>query len=428
MVLSLLLLLLLVCSTRANQFLGTVMTYYPGNTNADGSVTVQLLYKLNFENCTMLTWECLSGNCGTESVVMRKGYESNGEWCQMEGISTRNVPSNAPFQLWLNGGDWIDNITNGIVNWRAVTLVELRNRSDIGKANTSPQTTILPDVRVPSNCQRNFNLLAFDPDGDTVRCRYGNTSLSECNPCTPPSVLSISPSCSLSFSPTSDEGPYAVQVVMEDFPNQNISLTQTNGTKTFLTPNDAISKIPVQFVLWVDPPVPSCTEGLYLPNFLPPTPNNRAQFFTIVNRAIVINIKAEAIISTISELLYSGPSTLIQNSTGAGQFSLTWTPSQAEEGGSFPICFVVKANYNLNIYNSDLRCVIVTVGNNPTTTTTLPTTGSSGMYVVGLSVKVSSSSQQSKDEILYYLQQARYYLSYYGLPNVTINIVSYVQH
>lgn len=50
----------------------------------------------------------------------------------------------------------------------------------------------LLSLRVPSNCQRDFNLLAFDPDGDEVKCRYGNTLLSECNPCTPPSVLSLS--------------------------------------------------------------------------------------------------------------------------------------------------------------------------------------------------------------------------------------------
>lgn len=33
----------------------------------------------------------------------------------------------------------------------------------------------------------------FDPDGDIVKCRNGDASLSECSPCTPPSVLSLSP-------------------------------------------------------------------------------------------------------------------------------------------------------------------------------------------------------------------------------------------
>lgn len=58
-------------------------------------------------------------------------------------------------------------------------------------------------------------------------------------------------SCSLSFSPTnsSNEGPYAVQLVMEDFPRQTITLTQTNCLQVVKTTNNALSKLPVQFVL-----------------------------------------------------------------------------------------------------------------------------------------------------------------------------------
>ncbi|KAK5875541.1 hypothetical protein CesoFtcFv8_026613 [Champsocephalus esox] len=56
---------------------------------------------------------------------------------------TRRVPINSQFQLELTGVNWINN-NNGILSWKAVTGVELRNRSDIGQANTSPHTTILP--------------------------------------------------------------------------------------------------------------------------------------------------------------------------------------------------------------------------------------------------------------------------------------------
>ncbi|XP_027143978.1 integrin beta-like protein A [Larimichthys crocea] len=257
---------------------------------------------------------------------------------------TRQVPSNAPFQLRLEGGYWINSVRNGIRSWRAVTLVELRNRSDTGQANRSPQTTILPAVRVPSNCQRNFNLLAFDPDGDELKCRYGNTA-EECNPCTPPSVLSLSSTCTLSFSPTNsiNEGPYAVQLMMEDFPRQQITLIQTNSSQVVKTINDPIGKIPIQFVLRVDPVVPSCTEGLYLPKFLPPTPANRAQLYAPVNQTLEISINAEANNSIISELLFSGPHNTNKTSSGAGQFILRWTPSENEDGESHPICFVVQA-------------------------------------------------------------------------------------
>lgn len=36
---------------------------------------------------------------------------------------------------------------------------------------------------IPQNCPRTYNLLAFDPDGDRVRCRYGNQLHTECTAC-----------------------------------------------------------------------------------------------------------------------------------------------------------------------------------------------------------------------------------------------------
>nr|XP_019965225.1 PREDICTED: uncharacterized protein LOC109644312 [Paralichthys olivaceus] len=364
--LSLSLALLLLASSQASHYTGTVITFHPKNRTANGDVMVVLRYKLNFRLRGSDSWTCYRGNCGSQRSLTLNDVsrESGNDWFQKEGIMTRQVPYGAPFQLTLEGGNWINNMQNGIARWRAVTLVDLRNRSDTRQANASPQTTILPVVRVPFNCQRDFNLLAFDPDGDEVRCRNGSSSLNECNPCTPPSVLSLSPSCTLSFSSNSsgDTGPHAVQLVMEDFPRQNISLTQSNGSQTTITTNNAFSKIPVQFVLQVDPAVPSCTEGLYLPTFLPPTPANRARLDSMVNQTLYINIRAAANFSVISELLFSGPHNVIQTSSGPGQFTLSWTPSQSENGESHPICFVVQAVLNSTKYQSEMRCVIVNVG------------------------------------------------------------------
>ncbi|XP_023804760.1 uncharacterized protein LOC111946342 [Oryzias latipes] len=246
-----LLLLLLVGNTLASHFYGTMMTYYPKETQVDGSVTVVVRFKTAYDSCQYSnSWIC-SGNCGSENVTAHEIQNvTNENWCQKEEIMTRVLPNNTGFTLRFSGGNWINNIRNGVVLWGAVTQVELRNRSDTGKANTSPQTTILPSVRVPSNCPRDYSLLAFDPDGDEVKCRYGN-SPEECANCNTPSVLTLSPDCTLSFSPTStsNEGPYAVQLVLEDFPKQNISLTQTNGSQELKTTNQVISKIPLQFVL-----------------------------------------------------------------------------------------------------------------------------------------------------------------------------------
>ncbi|XP_061566468.1 mucin-5AC-like isoform X2 [Cololabis saira] len=370
------LLLLLLNGTRATHLYGTVMTYYPQETHANGSLTVISRYKLSSHSCSNPAWVC-SGNCGTETLVENLfEYETSENWCQLEGIITNLVPTNAPFTQTLSTGNWISSLVNNIQLLRAETEVELRNRSDTGKANSSPQTTIMPAIRVPSNCQRDFNLLAFDPDGDEVRCRYGSTS-AECNPCTPASVLNVSPNCTLSFSATnsSDEGAYAVLLVLEDFPSQNITLTQTNGSQVARTTSDAISKIPFQFVLRVEPAVPSCTDGEYLPKFLSPTPANRAQLTASISQELEIPIRAVATNSVISGLLFSGPYNVLQNSSGGGNFTLRWTPTARDSGGSHALCFVIQANLSNTLYHSELRCVAVTVGDSSTaTTTTQPTT------------------------------------------------------
>ncbi|KAI4796275.1 hypothetical protein KUCAC02_027860 [Chaenocephalus aceratus] len=339
-----------------------------------GSLTVVLRYKLSFHDCsTRDFWHCPSENCGTQTSLVLNvvDQESRREWCQREAIMTRRVPINSQFQLELTGSAWIHN-NNGIIFWRAVDWSGAEEQVGHRTSQHIAQTTILPALRVPSNCWRDFHLLDFDPDGDEVRCRYASSSLSECIDCTTPSVLSLSESCILSFSPTrsANEGPYIVQMVMEDFPRQTISLTRNGG----LTVNSAISKIPVQFAVRVDPAVPSCTEGLYLPS-----------------------VNAESIVSTTLELLFSGPHNTNKSSLGAGRFLLRWTPSQEEDGESHPICFVIQSitssitssimrsitrsiTSSTTKYQSELRCVIVTVGN-------------------AMRIKISSASPLSEDFI-----------------------------
>ncbi|KAK5618550.1 hypothetical protein CRENBAI_016472 [Crenichthys baileyi] len=133
-------------------------------------------------------------------------------------------------------------------------------------------------------------------------------------------------------------------MVMEDFPRQAITLTQTDGSQVGKTTSDAISKIPIQFAFLVDPAAPSCSEGVYLPTFLLPTPEHGAQFNIPVNQALKINITSVATQSEITGLLYSGPYNVVKSSLGSGSFSLTWRPSASEDGQSHPICFIVQAS------------------------------------------------------------------------------------
>lgn len=131
-------------------------------------------------------------------------------------------------------------------------------------------------------------------------------------------------SCRLQFNPTDTSGvAFAVQLVMEDFPRESINLTESNGKLVTKTTKDALSKIPIQFALkgqtshsetlslqltlfhqlfvylsvLVDPKVASCTEGIYLPLFVHPTPTNGALLKVFVNHTLTIIIHAVALSS-----------------------------------------------------------------------------------------------------------------------------------
>ncbi|XP_032440141.1 uncharacterized protein LOC116733406 [Xiphophorus hellerii] len=188
---------------------------------------------------------------------------------------------------------------------------------------------------------------------------------------------------------------------MEDFPRQTITLTRYDGSTYSWSPSSFMSQISVQFVFKVDPAAPSCTAGEYLPRFLPPTPEHGAQFFINVTEMIEINIRAEATQSVITELLFSGPFNMIKNSSGSGNFTLRWTPSvsQNDDNESHPICFVVQATASSSIYQSELRCVIVRVGNIPFIATPSPPPKTSRLTVLKLKISTTLSLKDNKDKI-----------------------------
>jgi len=348
--------------TQQNNFYGTVMTFDPKDTYANGSLMVVLRHKTAFESCTFSDiWECVNGyDCGKVTQQEVNPVHHNIDWCQQETVSTRLVPINTFFWMETKGGNWTNN-TNSIVNWEAYTLMNLLTRPDTGKANRSPQTNIIPSLRVPSNCVRNFNLVAFDPDGDQVACNTYKTL--------PPFLTTTN--CTLSFAATdsSNEGIYVVQLYMYDYPHKPMTLTDNNGVQYNISASFGFSSLPIQFVLKVDGAVASCTEGQYLPRFLPPTPANRAQLYAPVGHTLEITINTVATKSTVSELLFSGPHNINLTGSEPGQFMLRWTPSQSEDGEHHPVCFVAQTN-GAAPYQSELRCVIVSVSNAPTTTST----------------------------------------------------------
>ncbi|XP_068117186.1 uncharacterized protein [Hyperolius riggenbachi] len=130
------------------------------------------------------------------------------------------------FSIWESGCCWVYtyNLDPG---WLLLTTVDLGVRSDTHKPNTSPVTTIIPIIRIPKNCAASINLLAHDPDGDSVICRYAYYG--ECGSCN--RYFSLDQNrCILYVSSGWATGSFIQELVLEDFPNSNIYLQYYDGT------------------------------------------------------------------------------------------------------------------------------------------------------------------------------------------------------
>ncbi|XP_071346039.1 uncharacterized protein [Trachinotus anak] len=166
--------------------------------------------------------------------------------------------------------------------------------------------------------------------------------------------------------------------------------TTTTTARTYTTTGQLsattapLSKLPLQFSLLVDPPAPSCQEGLYLPKFVQPTPENGARIYAEINKEMEIRVKAQATWATIHDIIISGPQNISKHMTTHGEFVIRWTPLADDLGDYHPICFAVEAttgsaatagytthNHNHHhhanptsqsgIYQSEMRCVLVNV-------------------------------------------------------------------
>ncbi|XP_075934938.1 uncharacterized protein LOC142934294 [Anarhichas minor] len=406
---SVLLQLLLVSLASARRHFGGSVTFSVKDKNPDGSFRVEVRHMATFDSCqdsyTTFCWH----NCGLTSTWVSgkidsstNAPQSNTQWCQIETVDTRNVPSDKHFELRYLGCCWTQT-RHGLNNdWRLQSSLDLGSRSDTGKPNRSPDIAILPFLRVPENCSRTYELMSFDPDGDRVRCRYGNIPNVECSSCHQPSGFTLDQdSCTLHYNQsTTDPRVYGFELVVEDFPQRNITLGYTDGSRSSRTPlvvrskrhaahttlhgpTPPLSKLPLQFSFLVDPLAPSCQEGLYLPEFLPPTPLNGARLHAEVDREVEIRVRARASHATIHDIIISGPLNITKQRSTHGEFVIRWTPIQDDLGDFFPICFAVEAetgrhdgtatthhhNHNhhstpspqSSVYQSEMRCVLVEV-------------------------------------------------------------------
>ncbi|XP_042264271.1 uncharacterized protein LOC121895289 [Thunnus maccoyii] len=241
----LLLQLLLVSLASASHFFGGTVTFSYKGRNPDGSFKVDVRNRATFDGCQYSHyWNCYSGNCGYD-VKSQRGIldrstnapQSNRQWCETETVRTKRITNDKPFQMRAASCCWIPTRNSGS-RWRLLTHVDLGTRSDTGEPNRSPDIAILPFLRVPQNCPRTYRLMSFDPDGDKVRCRYGNIGGTECNRCTQPSGFHLDQgSCTLHYHyANANPRVYGFELVVEDFPQRPITLAYTDGSRSSRSP------------------------------------------------------------------------------------------------------------------------------------------------------------------------------------------------
>ncbi|KAG5839831.1 hypothetical protein ANANG_G00209220 [Anguilla anguilla] len=242
-----LLLLLVSCSgALASHFYGGTLTFTPKGRNPDGSFRVDIRYKQTYESCYLWNeWYCHSGDCGYDSRFEVAEVDSGtsgvsyygGRWCTSEALMTKDIQSNQPFEMWKTGCCWIYNSLSYGAPWALLTHVDLGIRSDTREPNRSPVTAVLPFIRIPQNCPRRLKLLAHDPDKDQVRCRYGTANSNECYYCHHHTGFYLDEnSCTLTYQYNSIQNAHAFEIVLEDFPRQQITLSYTDGTLSRKSP------------------------------------------------------------------------------------------------------------------------------------------------------------------------------------------------
>ncbi|KAG8001678.1 hypothetical protein GBF38_017564 [Nibea albiflora] len=239
-------LLLVSLASASHHYGGTVGFTYKGR-NPDGTFQVDLRTTSSFRGCYHhYSSYCYTGNCGYVSrnqrgVVDRNNNASSystGQWCDTQTVETRNVPNDRLFQMRISSCCWVWT-RNSLSSWNLLTFVDLGTRSDTGQPNRSPDVAILHVLRVPQNCPRTYRLMSFDPDGDKVRCRYGNIRSVECSTChQPPGFYIDQGSCTLYYQSASSDSNrvFGFEMVVEDFPLENVILSYSDGSRSSRAP------------------------------------------------------------------------------------------------------------------------------------------------------------------------------------------------
>ncbi|XP_035771425.1 uncharacterized protein LOC102789475 [Neolamprologus brichardi] len=295
-------------------FYGDSISFMAPEKEMDGTFKVTFYHRQNGKsNCQdQSSFSCDSGVCTgfNESSVLQTDQDSTGQgrWCQSEGHTTATIlTNNASFSLRDSGCCWVSNV-EGETQWTTYAELDLGTRSDTHTVNSCPVTTTVSSLRVPQNCFSRIRILAHDPDGDEVKCRFATSG------------------------PT------------------NFTLDEYS--------NDVLL------------PIPNCEAGHVQPIFLYRTPSHGDILHATVGQTFQLYAEAEARHSSIHDFQVSGPQNMTKvfkdDVLGKAEVTLSWTPQLSDLYRYVPVCFTAETNET----QSEMRCVVVLVTQASTTQVT----------------------------------------------------------
>ncbi|CAN9506617.1 unnamed protein product [Ophioblennius macclurei] len=356
-----LVLLALLGPAAALTFYGDSLHFQPPQRNQDGSVTVTFFSRQNGRSSCQdeSSFSCRDAVCSRlqKSSVLQTDRDDPGRglWCQSESRSTATVSgtnTTRTLALMDSGCCWVSNV-GGLSSWTSGAELDLGIRSDTRSINRCPVTAALSSLRFPQNCFSRLRLLAHDPDGDQVRCRYSNET-------TAPSNFTLDQaSCTISSSGEVQTGVHVMEVMLEDFPVNNLTVSYQDGSSVS-TPLP-LCRVKLQFAVQILPPVLSCEVGQVQPVFLSGTPSHGEVLHAAVGEPFQLHAQIQALSASIEDFQVSGPqnvSKTFKNDTqGKAELTLSWTPQDQDLNRDVPVCFSAQTNET----QSDMRCVVVTV-------------------------------------------------------------------
>jgi hypothetical protein len=177
-------------------------------------------------------------------------YNLTDNWQAGDRTQIQEITTSEPVNVKFQDGDWIDNIIltpdTQSANYFFELTIDLKQRSDTGKINSSPFVNLTTSlIRLSNNCagiNQTYVIPVSDPDaGDLVRCRCRNNSCHQ-------NFTMDEARCVFYFNPTTT-GLYGVYITIEDFAPSNI--------------NVPLSSIPLQLLVNVTNNPGDCCNVLF---------------------------------------------------------------------------------------------------------------------------------------------------------------------